>query len=164
MPAQCGVTPILLNDGRVLVVGGVQCLPLPMLRAGQRTSGALRLARLFDPTSLSFSTTGNLTEARDDPKLILLNNGQVLVVGGAPSFSGSSLYRCELYDPATGIFSKTGTMHRRRREAHAVGIRRKVARLSRGRGRSRGRWLFLKTNRVSTSFALRPRIRGALCD
>jgi hypothetical protein len=72
------------------------------------------LAKIFDPASLSFSATGNLTEARDDPKLVLLNDGQVLVVGGASSSSGSSLYSCELYNPTTGIFSKTGTMHRAR--------------------------------------------------
>ena len=108
IPAQCGVKPILLNDGKVLIVGGVQCLPFAMLQMGQQTSGALRLAKIFDPASLSFSVTGNLTEARTDPGVILLNNGQVLVLGGALSFSGGSLDSCELYDPATGIFSKTG--------------------------------------------------------
>jgi hypothetical protein len=109
---QCDGTPILLNDGRVLIVGGVQCLPFAMLQAGQHNSRALRLAQIFDPASLTFSATGNLNETRLDPGVILLNNGQVLVVGGSATFSAFSVRSCELYDPATGIFTKTGIMHR----------------------------------------------------
>jgi hypothetical protein len=111
---QCDGTPILLNDGRVLIVGGVQCLPFAMLQAGQHNSRALRLAQIFDPASLTFSATGNLNETRLDPGVILLNNGQVLVVGGSATFSAFSVRSCELYDPATGIFTKTGIMHRAR--------------------------------------------------
>jgi hypothetical protein len=108
---QCDGTPVLLKDGRVLIVGGVQCLPFALLRAGQRTCGGLRLAQIFDPASLTFTATGDLNETRVFASAILLNNEKVLVIGGSQNFPGSSLMSCEVYDPATGIFTKTGNMH-----------------------------------------------------
>lgn len=62
---------------------------------------------------------GNLTEAHHAPGIILPNNGQVLVIGGSSSFLGSSLESCELYDPATGVFSKTGSIRFARIHPHA---------------------------------------------
>jgi hypothetical protein len=59
-----GVT--LLNDGRVLVVGG-------------RSDTS---AEIYNPTTGTFTATGSMTVVRTGPTATLLGNGQVLVVGG----------------------------------------------------------------------------------
>jgi hypothetical protein len=56
-----------------------------------------------------FKATGSMGTARTAAAATLLNNGQVLVAGGTDS-SGNSLSSAELYDPATGTFSPTGSM------------------------------------------------------
>lgn len=96
--ARAGHAATLLSDGKVLVAGG----------AG--TS-----AELYDPATGKWTLTGTLGVPRSDPAATLLNNGQVLVVGGDRGESSAQslglLGTCELYDPATGTWSKTGSLN-----------------------------------------------------
>ena len=104
----------LLTDGRVLVAGGM---------GDGRTAAAV----LYDPKTGTFTTTGSMNDARDAHAAVLLANGRVLVLGGdgwACSgtycyFSGS-LSSAELYDPATGTFSRAGYMNEGRTEPTAT--------------------------------------------
>jgi hypothetical protein len=86
-------TATLLPNGKVLIAGGYQ--------------GGLASAELYDPSTGSFTATGNMTTAPWgctaclDHKAILLPNGKVLIV----AFEGA-----ELYDPSTGTFAPTGNM------------------------------------------------------
>jgi len=98
--ARGGFTATVLQNGQVLVAGGDE--------GGAATSSA----ELFDPATGTFSPTGSMTTARVDFTATLLDNGKVLVAGGegtcatvCPPFSSA-----ELYDPATGTFSPTGSM------------------------------------------------------
>jgi WD40 repeat protein len=77
-------TATLLNDGTVLVTGGLD------------TTGALRSAELFDPSSGTFSPTGSPTSARYAHTATLLTNGKVLVTGGVDT-SGAVVATAELY-------------------------------------------------------------------
>jgi Bacterial Ig-like domain (group 2)/Putative Ig domain/Kelch motif/Galactose oxidase, central domain len=52
------------------------------------------------------STSSNMTEARAGHTATLLNNGKVLLAGGSSSIPNYA----ELYDPATGTFTPTGSM------------------------------------------------------
>ena len=52
--------------------------------------------------------TGSMTSARQEHTATLLNNGNVLVAGGVNL--GGVLASAELYDPATGTFTATGSM------------------------------------------------------
>lgn len=56
-----------------------------------------------------FRATGNMASARGSHTATLLNNGKVLVAGGADA-NGNAIATAELYDPSTGTFSATGSM------------------------------------------------------
>ena len=81
---------VLLADGRVLIVGGSD------ERDG---AGAYRNAEIYDPTKKTFAAVSNMNAARYKLQgtAILLQNGKVLIAGGAS--------RAEVYDPATNTFS-----------------------------------------------------------
>jgi N-acetylneuraminic acid mutarotase len=74
----CESAGALLNTGKVLVAGGatfVNAQPYPI----EETNG---LAALFDPTTLTWTTTGSMNKSRIGETMTVLLNGQVLVAGG----------------------------------------------------------------------------------
>ena len=90
-------TATLLPDGRVLVAGGL----------------GVATAELYDPKTRSWTATGSMLEARENHTATLLPDGKVLVVGGndiAATGAAFSLGSAELYDPATGSWTATGSM------------------------------------------------------
>jgi hypothetical protein len=80
----------LLDDGRVLVVGGYH-RELGMEAGGPR-------AELYDPTTGTFTATGPPAANNSQGASARLTDGQVLFV----SAGGSA---AELYDPAAGVFT-----------------------------------------------------------
>jgi hypothetical protein len=97
-------TATLLSNGTVLITGG-----LTYSTTTPPTISTLASAELYDPTTSAFAATGNMTASRSAHTATLLNNGQVLISGGAGT-TGSELASVELYDPTTGIFTATGSM------------------------------------------------------
>jgi hypothetical protein len=91
-------TATLLNDGRVLIIGG----------------SLARSAEIFDPVTGSFAATGNTVYPRIYHTATLLLNGQVLVAGGNNSVAA------EIFDPATGSFREVGAMSYMRISATAT--------------------------------------------
>lgn len=94
-------TATLLSSGQVLVTGG-------------RGNGGVYLTscELYDPATGTWSATGSLAVGRMDHSAVQLGNGQVLVSGGLYMVF-TSVYRlnsAELYDPATGTWSTTGSL------------------------------------------------------
>ncbi len=95
----------LLRDGQVLLAGGND-----------------DTAELYDPATGSFTGTGSMVVPRMYHSATLLQDGRVLIAGGkvCGSEDGNGDPRAELYDPATGSFTATGSMDLRRWRHAAV--------------------------------------------
>jgi N-acetylneuraminic acid mutarotase len=112
--ARTDATATLLPNGDVLVAGGC-CQP-------GNPYASLSSAELYDPTTGKWTLTGSMNKGRSQFTATLLSDGDVLVAGGSCNGSLSGPYGCdagsflvnqrtaELYDPATGTWTLTGSM------------------------------------------------------
>ena len=94
---------VLLPNGLVLVAGGC-CNGVASLAS----------AELYNPATGTWTLTGSMNTSREDPQAVLLQNGQVLVAGGVETDNfgdGFILTSAELYNPATGTWTTTGSMN-----------------------------------------------------
>ena len=96
--ARQGATATLLNDGRVLLAGGVQNI-------GFRAE--LSSAELYDPVAGTFTATGSMQTPREGHTATLLRDGQVLVAGGSDN-GVHTLDSAEIYDPRSGAWHFAG--------------------------------------------------------
>ena len=74
-----------------------------MITGGTNATGTLVTAELFNPTTGTFTRTGNMRTARVGHTATLLGNGKVLVAGGGTASA-------ELFDPSTSVFTSTTNM------------------------------------------------------
>jgi PKD repeat protein len=103
---------VRLDDGRVLVAGGISGI------------SGLKTAELYDPLSGTWTVTGTMTFERIGLAAAPLPGGRVLVAGGArfnqtcaDAPAGNS---GEVYDPAAGTWTRTGSFTQPRSSAIAV--------------------------------------------
>ncbi|HVF72220.1 MAG TPA: kelch repeat-containing protein [Chthoniobacterales bacterium] len=103
-------TATVLPDGRVLAAGGFG------------DGAVLMSAEVYDPAAAIWIPTSNLSVGRAEHTATLLPNNKVLVAGGYPAGSegGGSTASAELYDPATGTWTRTGSLITSRREHTAT--------------------------------------------
>ncbi|MGH7462691.1 MAG: Kelch repeat-containing protein, partial [Longimicrobiales bacterium] len=94
---------VLLDDGRVLVVGG------------RGSDGAIAAAEIY--LAGSWMPAGGLHDARWGHTATLMKNGRVLVAGGENALG--NLASVEVFDPATGAWSVAGSLASPR-TGHAV--------------------------------------------
>ena len=95
-------TATLLQDGRVLIVGGFG------------PTGGLT-AELYDPATGTFILTGSISHVRANHTATLLSDGKVLIAGGFGNLSPECpvfgfCLTAELYAPTTGTFTRVGDM------------------------------------------------------
>lgn len=93
-------TATILLDGRVLITGG--------FRPEGESEISISSAEIYDPEENTFTSTGDMMEARRGHSATLLPNGRVLIVGGWGE-KGRTL-TAEIYDPQTGKFRYTASM------------------------------------------------------
>jgi hypothetical protein len=98
----------LLNDGTVAVIGG--------LNAGI----AINNIDIYDPVADTITAAGTMSITRVGHSVAILPNGKVLIAGGRnitvmdfgvtnpPAIN--KLATCEIFDPATGLCTATGSM------------------------------------------------------
>jgi deoxycytidylate deaminase len=102
---------VLLHDGRVLSIGE---------NPDDAAAGAL--CDVWDPATGRFSPTGSMKTARALFTATVLLDGRVLVTGGLneTQSGGSDFASAEIYDPATGKWTRTGSMASHRYRATAT--------------------------------------------
>ena len=83
-----------------------------LVTGGFGRNGALASAEVFEPSVGFFVETGPMHTGRLSHSATLLQNGEVLVAGGADSLDlGATVFgSAELYDPASKSFSVTGSL------------------------------------------------------
>ena len=95
-------TAVLLANAKVLIAGGTST-------SDASGSGALNSAELYDPATGTVTPTGSFVGNRFFAAATLLDNGMVLMTGGANA-TGTPVSTSNLYNPATGAWSPTGSM------------------------------------------------------
>jgi hypothetical protein len=104
---RAGATATLLPDGDVLVAGGQSC--------GGLSCPALASAELYHPPAGTWTAVSSMGTSRTGATATLLKDGQVLVAGGCAGLCESSApvlaATAELFDPATGTWHPTGSLH-----------------------------------------------------
>jgi WD40 repeat protein len=93
----------LLSSGLVLVAGG-----------GGNNFSLLTSTELYHPRTGTWTITGSLHDGRyyqTGQSATLLGSGKVLVAGGNLVIGGSPVASAELYDPRTGSWTLTGSLH-----------------------------------------------------
>ncbi len=104
--ARASHTATLLPNGYVLAAGGTG------------SNGALASSELYNPASGTWSYTGNMNVGRVSAQAVLLANGTVLTMGGCINSDclGSTTTSAEIYNPANGTWTTTGSMVKSRAE------------------------------------------------
>jgi N-acetylneuraminic acid mutarotase len=97
-------TATLLLNGKVLVAGG-------FTNSSISGNNVTNDAELYDPATGKWTKTGSLNIGRALHTATLLPNGKVLIAGGQnASVDSHNLASAELFDPANGMWTLTGTM------------------------------------------------------
>jgi hypothetical protein len=101
---RCFHTATLLNSGKVLVTGGQD-----------DNFFTQKSAELYDPAAGTWATTGSMTTNREQHTATLLANGNVLVASGynenITNSPDDTVITAELYNPTSGTWSRTGSLH-----------------------------------------------------
>jgi N-acetylneuraminic acid mutarotase len=98
-------TAVLLSTGKVLVAGGENS-----------ASVTTNKTELYNPSTGKWAFTGNLNVSRLEHTVTMLMNGKVLIAGGNNVTANTTtvLASAELYNPSTGVWTKTGSMRQSR--------------------------------------------------
>jgi len=105
-----GHTSTLLNDGNVLIIGGIT------------SSSSIESCEIYNPTTSSWAYINPLVESRESHASVLLSDGRVLVIGGFNLHPAGeeSLSSCEIYNPMTGEWQQAAPLNHSRGNHKAI--------------------------------------------
>jgi hypothetical protein len=109
--ARCGHDAVLLDSGKVLLVGGDEGDYYKTIAA----------AELFDPqkpAGSAWSSAGSMSMGRYSGASVKLASGKVLVGGGSASAGPTKSF--DLYDPGSNSFSTPGALMKTARSNHTM--------------------------------------------
>lgn len=112
-----GHTVTRLQNGSVLIAGG--------LVGDVSDAKATATSELFDPATGKVAAVGAMVQARRWHTATLLVDGRVLITGGTPWDSQSTVVAwssAEIYDPATRKFQTTGSPMAVERHSHTASL------------------------------------------
>jgi hypothetical protein len=111
LEARADPVVLLLGDGSVLVAGGFA------------NHASIASVELLDAELTAFRTTGAMSTPRTGDGGALLADGRVIVIGGnTRGDTGTLLASSEVYNPALGTWSITGSMSVPRHKHAVVGL------------------------------------------
>jgi len=91
---------IPLNDGRILVVGGID-----------ENGTLLKSAEIYDPATRQWTQTASLHYHRSDSAITKLNDGTVMIAGGSSmGVDSPGLRAVEIFNPATNSWNDAQPM------------------------------------------------------
>jgi hypothetical protein len=126
--------PVVLADGRVLLVGPAAAAPfdpdtgelgptavMTEVRHGGSTAtllddgrvlvaGGASIAEVYDPATGSFAPAGGTVSDLTAPTATALEDGRVLLAGGTSSETEQPTAEAQIFDPATDSLTPTGPM------------------------------------------------------
>ncbi|MEM7195715.1 MAG: kelch repeat-containing protein [Pseudomonadota bacterium] len=85
---------VLMNDGRVMVAGGL-------------TATQNQPPEIYNPLSNQWRPTAPFNEPRSAVRLAMLSDGRVMAAGGSQGLATNIV---EIYDPATGVWEQVSSM------------------------------------------------------
>ena len=112
---------IRLNDGRVMVAGGLDA-----------SGHVMSSVEIYDPATDRFAAAAAMPGPRSEAAAVLLTNGNVLIVGGTAGGPGTDT--AFIYDPASDTW-RTTTSHMNHARYGAVAVRMNDGRVLIGGGR-----------------------------
>lgn len=98
----------LANGSKVLIAGG------------RTNAGYSAKAEIFDPATQCYAPVSDLNEPRADHSATLLEDGRVLIVGGAASGNRYAHATVEIFDPAEGTFRRLAAEMTSPRQQHTA--------------------------------------------
>jgi hypothetical protein len=108
--ARMGFTATALNNGTVLVAGGLD-----------DRGNVLDTAELYEPAARKFTAVSNtMSDRRMFHTATTLLSGKVLVLGGATNLSGDTTSSADIYDPASNSFTPATFPMDHQRAAHTA--------------------------------------------
>ena len=112
-----GPDMVLLDDGRVLVVGGQDIVPSSLQDVILPFVGT---TEIFNPETSEWQQAATMEQPLFRQAAVLLSDGRVLVVGGVLLSDGTESARAEIYDPATDTWTTAEDMSIERGRPNAI--------------------------------------------
>ena len=107
----------LLNDGTVLLTGG---------NTTSSSVSPTNSAEIYEPTRDNFFSVGRMVDSRSSHTATLLNDGTVLIAGGAsgnrPMFATNALPSAEIYNPIARTFTQLAASMSDSRVSHSASL------------------------------------------